>query len=269
MNLVDAKDDNEILLWHQFIYFTRNQSWNKNRKKWCNRDKDDRVLSAHRTLDSFPQGRWACPDPAVLSDAGRGGLPVQSASESCSDPAGCGEGGARRAGADHRSSGGGAEVSIILSWAKTPETRERSYVWTVFKIKRRWLILRWLDSFLLCANEIFWSLLLFTPQFPEYFYIFGHTPVHNTQTSAHSLTLVQPRSNLGHQVLPAGLISKWTWLRDRVTIPSIVAEMLLHSQWLDWNDLTLIIHMHRRSGRARRRERESALYCQAHKCQLK
>lgn len=57
-----------------------------------------------------PQGRRACPDPAVLSDAGRGGLPLQSTPESCPDPAGRGEGGTRRAGAGHRSTGGGAEV---------------------------------------------------------------------------------------------------------------------------------------------------------------
>ena len=35
---------------------------------------------------------------------------MQSAPESCPDPPGRGEGGARRTGADHCSSGGGAEV---------------------------------------------------------------------------------------------------------------------------------------------------------------
>lgn len=68
------------------------------------------LLTHHITLHSLPQGRRACPDPAVLSDAGRGGLPLQSATESSPDPTGRGEGGTWRAGADHSSPGGGAEV---------------------------------------------------------------------------------------------------------------------------------------------------------------
>lgn len=69
------------------------------------------LLTYHMSLHCpLPQGRRARSDPAVLSDAGRGGLPLQSAPESCPDPAGRGEGRTRRAGADHSSSGGGAEV---------------------------------------------------------------------------------------------------------------------------------------------------------------
>lgn len=60
------------------------------------------------------QGRRACPDPAVLPDAGRRGLPLQSAPEPRADPAGRGAGGARGAGAGHRSAGGGAEVQSSL-----------------------------------------------------------------------------------------------------------------------------------------------------------
>lgn len=68
------------------------------------------LLTRHITLPSLPQGRRACPDLAVLSDAGRGGLPLQSAPESCPDPTGRGKGGTRRTGADYSSSRGGAEV---------------------------------------------------------------------------------------------------------------------------------------------------------------
>lgn len=66
------------------------------------------------TLQPRAQGRRACPDPAVLPDAGRRGLPLQSAPEPRADPAGRGAGGARGAGAGHRSAGGGAEVQSSL-----------------------------------------------------------------------------------------------------------------------------------------------------------
>lgn len=72
---------------------------------------------SHRCCALFnprAQGRRACPDPAVLPDAGRRGLPLQSAPEPRADPAGRGAGGARGAGAGHRSAGGGAEVQSSL-----------------------------------------------------------------------------------------------------------------------------------------------------------
>lgn len=75
-----------------------------------------------------------------------------------------------------------------------------------------------------------------------YFCTFCHTSLHSTQTSAR-FPFRTPSSS-------AGLIKR-TWLRDSVTVQSIVAELLLHSQWLDWSDLTLIIHMHRARGRER------------------
>lgn len=72
---------------------------------------------SHRCCALFnprAQGRRACPDPAVLPDAGRRGLPLQSAPEPRADSAGRGAGGARGAGAGHRSAGGGAEVQSSL-----------------------------------------------------------------------------------------------------------------------------------------------------------
>lgn len=80
---------------------------------WCMLRRGAR--QTHQCCALFnPQGRRACPDPAVLPDAGRRGLPLQSAPESCADPAGRGAGGARGAGAGHRSAGGGAEVQSSL-----------------------------------------------------------------------------------------------------------------------------------------------------------
>lgn len=86
---------------------------------------------SHRCCALFnprAQGRRACPDPAVLPDAGRRGLPLQSAPEPRADPAGRGAGGARGAGAGHRSAGGGAEVQSSL-----PSVfRSRIYIYLFF-----------------------------------------------------------------------------------------------------------------------------------------
>lgn len=92
---------------------------------WCLQD-----VGTHHSplLSPPPQGWWAHPHPSVLSDPGRGELPLQPAPEPCADPPGRREGGTGRAGADHRPIGGGAEVEDMSdrSLSELAKTRQLS-----------------------------------------------------------------------------------------------------------------------------------------------